>query len=138
MEGFWTKLGSTLGRRWKLVTLVIVVLTAAIGIGFSQVEFATGQDSYLDSKSQTALDNVEYQDAFGGETVVLLFTLDEGRDVADLFTPANVAEFQRVDAELRAIPAVHAVISPFTSLEWMQQHRRRGSRHERPPVCCQP
>lgn len=118
MERFWRSLGSALGRRWPVVLVVTLALTAVVGVGFSQVEFATGQDSYLDSESQVALDNVEYQDAFGGETVVLLFQMDDGLDVSDLFTEANLAEFERIDAALRAIPEAHAVITPFTSLQW--------------------
>lgn len=118
MEQFWRSLGPTLGRRWPIVLVATLALTAVVGVGFSQVEFATGQDSYLDSESQVALDNVEYQDAFGGETVVLLFQMDDGLDVTDLFTEPNLAEFERIDAALRAIPEAHAVITPFTSLEW--------------------
>ena len=35
-----------------------------------------------------------FQKAFGGETVILLFTMDEGRDLTDLYTPSNIAELR--------------------------------------------
>ena len=49
-----------------------------LGLGASKIEFATGQDSYLNPDSQVAIDNVEFQGNFGGETVILLFTAEEG------------------------------------------------------------
>lgn len=104
-----------------VTTIVILVVTVVVAIGFTRVDFATGQDSYLNSSSQVAKDNVAYQEAFGGETVILMFEMDEGTDVADLFTPANLAEFERIEAELRAIPEVYAVVSPFTSMEFSDE-----------------
>ncbi len=121
MERFWRSFGRALGRHWVLVTLAVVAVTVVLAVGFARVDFATGQDSYLNPASQVAKDNVAYQDAFGGETVILLFEMDEGTDVADLFTPANIAEFERVEAELRAIPEVYAVVSPFTSMEFSHE-----------------
>ncbi len=127
MERVWRSLGPMLGRRWPVVAAVVVALTALIGIGFSRVDFATGQDSYLDSGSQAAIDNVEYQEAFGGETVVLLFQLDPGKDVSDLFTPGNLDEFERIEAQLRAIPEAHAVLTPYTSLQWSNEIALSGA-----------
>jgi hypothetical protein len=104
-----------------LVTVAVLAVTVVLAVGFTRVDFATGQDSYLNPSSQVAKDNLAYQDAFGGETVILLFEMDEGTDVADLFTPANIAEFERVEKELRAIPEVYAVVSPFTSMEFSHE-----------------
>lgn len=51
-------------------------------LGASKLNFATGQDSYLNPSSQIAIDNVEFLDEFGGETVILLFSANEpGVDV---------------------------------------------------------
>ena len=75
MEAFWRRAGVQLGKHWKIVIAVIVGITVVLGIGLTRTEFATGQDSYLNPDSQIAIDNVEFQDNFGGETVIMLFTL---------------------------------------------------------------
>ncbi len=74
MESFWRNAGIQLGKQWKIVAVVVVAITAVLAIGLTQVEFATGQDSYLNPDSQIAIDNVEFQDNFGGETVILLMS----------------------------------------------------------------
>ena len=74
MEQFWRNAGRQLGKQWKAVLAVVIVVTGVLAIGATQIEFATGQDSYLNPDSQIAIDNVEFQDNFGGETVILLFT----------------------------------------------------------------
>ena len=118
MEQFWRSAGLQLGKQWKVVLAVVVVLTGVLTIGATQIEFATGQDSYLNPDSQIAIDNVEFQDNFGGETVILLFTASEGADVdvSDLMKGANLAEFRRLNAELAEVPEVYSVVTPLTSL----------------------
>lgn len=120
MERFWRGLGLHLGKRWYLVLAGVLVITGALAMGFTKLEFATGQDSYLNSDSQVAVDNVRFQDAFGGEAVVLLFQLDEGKAIEDLFTPGNIEKFAALEAELRDIPEVTAVITPYTSVVWSE------------------
>ena len=76
MESFWRASGIALGKHWKWVAASAVVISAILLIGTSRLEFATGQDSYLNPDSQVAIDNVAFQDDFGGETVVMLFMAD--------------------------------------------------------------
>jgi len=118
MERFWRATGVALGKHWRIVTVVVVLITGVLAIGASKIEFATGQDSYLNPDSQVALDNVEFQGSFGGETVILLFTATEGSgsDVSDLFAGENLATFERINAELAEIEEAYAVITPYTSL----------------------
>ncbi len=82
MERFWRWLGVALGKHWKFVAAVVVVITVLLGFGARNIDFATGQDSYLNPDSQIAIDNVAFQDDFGGETVILLFTSNDGSDVS--------------------------------------------------------
>ncbi|MEM1332386.1 MAG: MMPL family transporter, partial [Actinomycetota bacterium] len=116
----WRRLGVELGKQWKIVVAVIVVLTGVLAIGLTRVEFATGQDSYLNPDSQIAIDNVEFQDQFGGETIILLFTAAEGSedDVASLYADRNLDTLVRITDELSAIDAVSSVITPLTSLNF--------------------
>ena len=118
MERFWRNLGVQLGKQWKVVVAVMVVITAVLAIGATRLEFATGQDSYLNPDSQTAIDTVEFQDNSGGETVILLLTAQDGADVdvTDLLSGPNLDEFRRLNAELSEVPEVYSVVTPLTSL----------------------
>lgn len=121
MESGWRAAGHHLGRRWPWVLGAAALITVVAVIGLARVEFATGQDSYLNQDSQAAIDNVEFQDAFGGETVVLLFLAEEGRDVADLFAGDNLATLDQLTADLEAVDQAHAVITPLVSLGWSDE-----------------
>ena len=111
-----------------------------LGIGATQIEFATGQDSYLNSDSQIAIDNREFQGHFGGETVILLFTADRVRtaDVSDLFVGDNLATLKTINDDLAddrrgrvGRLAAHVADRSATALV-----RRRRVRSRPPTRCC--
>jgi len=120
VEQFWRRAGVQLGKHWKVVLAVTVLITVVLGTGLTRLEFATGQDSYLNPESQIAIDNVEFQDDFGGETVILLFTASEGSDatVEDLYEGRNLEELDRITAELEEVEEAYAVVTPRVSLEF--------------------
>ena len=99
MESFWRWLGVALGKYWKVVAAVVTLITLVFAIGAQNIEFATGQDSYLNPDSQIAIDNVAFQDDFGGETVILLFSSTDGSDISELYEGENLAELERITAE---------------------------------------
>jgi hydrophobe/amphiphile efflux-3 (HAE3) family protein len=112
--------GEGLGRRTVLTLVVAALLTGVLAWGVAGLEFATGQDSYLDASSDIAQDNERYQSLFGGETMVVLFTMAPGHTVVDLFSAANRETFAAVEAELEARPVIEAVVSPVGLLTWTQ------------------
>ena len=116
VENFWRNAGVQLGKHWKAVAVAVVVITGVLAVGLTRTEFATGQESYLNQDSQVALDNETYQDAFGGETIILLFKAEGDTRIEDLYSGENLAELERVSAELREIPNVYASIDPLTTL----------------------
>ena len=118
MERFWRWLGVALGKHWKLVAAGVVVITVVLGALGRNVEFATGQDSYLNPESQIAIDNVVFQDDFGGENVILLFSSTDGSDVSQLYEGANLDELRRIHEELSQVEGAYAVVSPIASLEF--------------------
>lgn len=119
MQRFWMWLGLELGRRAGLVAVCGLLITLGLGAGLTRLEFATGQDSYLNSDDQVYIDNVTYQDLFGGQAMLVLFTADDGSTITDIMSPANQAEMDRIAAELSAHPdLVEAVITPRAGLEW--------------------
>lgn len=120
MESRWRSAGIQLGKYWYVVVALAVAITGLLTFGLQQLEFATGQDSYLNPESQIAIDNVGFQDDFGGEQLILLFRGDEDVDVADLFAGDNLAELERLEAELRDIDEVYSVLGPLTALGYSE------------------
>ncbi len=119
MQRFWSWLAVELGKRAGLVAVIGLLLTLIAGYGTTKLQFATGQDSYLNPSDQVAKDNVAYQDLFGGEAMLVLLTADEGKTIVDLSNPHNLAEMQRITAELRShTDLIEAVVSPQSALEW--------------------
>ena len=108
------------GKHAGIVGVVGLAVTLLLGLGITRLEFATGQDSYLNKDEEVYKDSVAYQDLFGGQAMVTLFTMDDGQTVADLFTPDNIAQVQQVEEDLRATDGVFSVISPLTALEFTQ------------------
>lgn len=126
MRKFWSNLAVQLGKRAGIVALVGLVLTMGIGFGVTKLQFATGQDSYLNSDEQIAKDNVAYQDLFGGQIMIVLFTLKEGTSHADLLTGQNRAAFDEVteqlcgevvDGSCTADPTIKSVVTPLTAMQ---------------------
>ena len=120
MTGFWARLGQTISQRTTVVIGALVVITAVLALGITRLDFATGQDSFLDEGSDLANDNERYQELFGGENMIVLFTAEDGRTIADLFTPANIAQMVEIEEQLRAEEAVFGVVSPLTALQWTE------------------
>jgi uncharacterized protein len=130
MHDRWASIGRLLSRRTIAASVAVVLISAGMVLGVRQLDFATGQDSYIDPSSQVAKDNRRYQDLFGGESMVVLFTLDESHDVVDLFTPANVAQLDDIQTQLQNSAGVHSVVSPLTLLQWTHDLITSGTASE--------
>jgi hydrophobe/amphiphile efflux-3 (HAE3) family protein len=118
MAELWRAAARILSRRTAAVLAVVLVLIAGLGLGLRRLDFATGQDSYIEPSSQVAKDNERYQNLFGGENMVVLLTADEGSNVVDMFSPANIAQLDAVEQELVSSSSVQSVVSPITLLRW--------------------
>jgi uncharacterized protein len=120
MRRVWAWMGLNFGKHAGIVGVIGLAITLVLGIGATKLDFATGQDSYLNKDDQVYKDNVAYQNLFGGQAMLTLFTMEGGRDVVDLFTPENIAHMQRVADELHATDGVEAVVTPLTALQFTQ------------------
>ena len=120
MHRFWAWLGLNLGKRAGVVSIVGLVITVALGFGIPKLEFATGQDSYLNKDEQIYKDSLAYQDLFGGQAMVTLVTLDDGRELAELFTPENVEQWTQVEADLKdqGGDQIFGVVTPLNALQF--------------------
>ena len=118
MHKFWSWLGLNLGKHWIAVLLVGGVITLGLGYGTTKLEFSTDQSNYLNRSDQVYKDNVAYQKLFGGEAMITLVTMDPGHTVAELFSPADIAQWNAVAKKINASPNVLGVVSPLTALQW--------------------
>lgn len=118
MAKFWSWLAVNLGRHAGMVAAIGLVFTIVVGFGITRLEFATGQDSYLNKDDAVYQDNIEYQDLFGGQAMLSVFTMTDGQTIDTIFTPENLATFEQVTTELEESGQVLGVISPVTALEF--------------------
>ena len=86
MQRFWSYIAVQLGKHAVWVTVIGVLVTIGLGLGITQLSFATGQDSYLNTSEQVYKDNVVYQRLFGGQAMVTVISMDPGHTVDELFT----------------------------------------------------
>lgn len=121
MQQFWSTVAVAAGKRPGRVALVGLVLTVAAGLGLTQLQFATGQDSYLNADDDIAIDNEAYQSLFGGQIMIALLTLEDGQTLPDLLTGENADAIRAVTEELESeenAEYVKAVVSPLTAVEF--------------------
>ena len=137
MQRFWSRLAVQLGKHAGLVTVVGLLVTLALGLGITQLKFATGQDSYLNKNEQVYKDNVVYQRLFGGEAMLTVITMEPGHDrrraVRRDRSPRELTRFH--DALTRS-GQVESVVTPLTILQFSDSlvnepgrqpdHERRG------------
>ena len=114
MQRFWSVLAVTLGKRAGLVSVIGLLVTLVLGFGITKLDFATGQDSYLNKGDQVYKDNVAYQDLFGGQAMLTVITMDDGHTVDELFTAENREQLQQFHDELLDAGTLHGVITPLT------------------------
>lgn len=117
MQRFWSRLAVELGKRAGLVAAVGLLITGVLGFGTTRLEFATDQDSYLNRDDQVYIDNVEYQDLFGGQAMLSVITLDEDVEMAD-FIVENRAVLEELGTEIRSDDGVEAAITPMTAISF--------------------
>jgi uncharacterized protein len=99
---FWSAMAINLGKRAVLVGIVVALVTIGLGLGLSRLDFATGQDSYLNEGSEVYENNQNYQDLFGGQAMLTLFTMNEGNTIDDFFTDRNIEQLREIEKELLA------------------------------------
>lgn len=121
MGNLWNKLAALVTKRPGAVLLVTLLVSVVLAGGATRLEFATGQDSYLNADSQVAIDNEQYQSLFGGQALITVFNAESGRTALDLFTPANRAKLAGLQTQLQSTAGVHAAATPLSAMEWNQR-----------------
>ncbi|HEU5308130.1 MAG TPA: MMPL family transporter [Acidimicrobiia bacterium] len=118
MQRFWSYLAVQLGKHAIWVTVIGLLVTIGLGLGITQLKFATGQDSYLNRDSQVYKDNVVYQRLFGGQAMLTVIRMDPGHTVDELFTGDGAQQMQDFHDTLKRSGKVESVVSPLTILRF--------------------
>jgi hydrophobe/amphiphile efflux-3 (HAE3) family protein len=96
------------------LTAAVVVLTAVLAGGLPRLEFDSSQETMLPGTSQVYLDNLTYQESFGGELMVVVL---DG-EVRRLFSPGNRAALAAIESELAGTGRFSTIIGPDTAMEF--------------------
>ncbi len=120
MQRFLAAMAVSLGKHAKVTAALVAVLTVVLGFGATKLDFATGQDSYLNEDDQVAIDNEKYQSLFGGQAMLTVWTVPEGADVVGFFTDRNREQLADVERELTSNQHILNVITPVTALQFTE------------------
>lgn len=121
MKRFWGWLALWTGKHAGIVAVVGLMLTLILGAGTTRLQFSTSQASYLNTSDPIYQQDKIYEDLFGGQAMVVMFTMTNGKTVDSLFTPKNTATMEALRAELDAGAKAHQLqntIDPLLALEY--------------------
>ncbi|HTZ08795.1 MAG TPA: MMPL family transporter, partial [Acidimicrobiales bacterium] len=121
MRRTWEWLGLNLGRRAGRVAMVGLVVTLALGFGIVKLRFSTSNSDYLNKTDPAWVNNVQYENVFGGDPMAVLFSMDHGLTVDNLLTTHNQQEFKTIEARLERDPWVYSAVTPYDALLFGQQ-----------------
>jgi hypothetical protein len=96
------------------LTVAVAVITAVLAGGLTRLEFDSSQETMVSPASQVYLDNLRYQESFGGELMVVV--LDGG--IGQLFTPRNRRALAAIEADIAASGRFHTILGPATAIEF--------------------
>jgi hydrophobe/amphiphile efflux-3 (HAE3) family protein len=117
MKAFWLFCADFIRRRYLWVLAASVVATVVLAFGISRLEFKNSQDTIVPASSEVYKDNLRYEQQFGGEPVLVLFT---GDDIRNLFAPPNVDTLASLERDLEESGLFHSVYGPLTLLRFAQ------------------
>jgi len=127
MQSVWSWLAVNLAKRAGLVSLVGLVLTLVLGFGVTRLQFATGQDSYLNKGEDVYVENVDYQRLFGGDAMLTVIQMDRGHTVDELFDSQGASAFTSLHDELTTTGRYTAIVTPLVALEFSDQLIQGGT-----------
>ena len=121
-----TPLAAFICRRHRFLLAVMTAVTIVLAAGLPRIEFETSQDALVGNDSTAARANADFQDAFGGEPMLILLSAKDGRTVEDLFTPASLADLRELDDALHDAGRFHSVLGPLSSMRIAEQMSTAG------------
>ena len=108
MKRFWSWLAVWLGKHAGLVAIIGLLFTVFMALGTTQLKFQTSQSSYLNKSDQVYKDDAHYEELFGGQAMVVMISMDQGKTIDQFFTAHNLDQMDKLVAELHANAKTHA------------------------------
>jgi uncharacterized protein len=111
MRRFWSWLAVWLGKHAGLVAIIGLLFTVFMALGTTQLKFQTSQSSYLNKSDQIYKDDVHYEDLFGGQAMVVMISMDQGKTIDQFFTAHNIDQMDKLVGELHANSKSHQIFN---------------------------
>ncbi|MCB0973400.1 MAG: RND family transporter [Actinobacteria bacterium] len=120
MSKIWDRLADLAYNKSKVVLIAVIVLAAVLGIGITQLKLETNVDSVLSKSNPVYTQNQEYQEAFGGDPIILVLRANDKNATADdlWFNEDTNAALRQLGARFDASDQYFAAFNPITNIEW--------------------
>jgi uncharacterized protein len=111
MRRFWSWLAVWLGKHAGLVAIIGLLFTVFMALGTTQLKFQTSQSSYLNRSDQVYKDDAHYEDLFGGQAMVVMISMEQGKTIDEFFTAHNLDQLDKLVAELHTNAKTHQIFN---------------------------
>lgn len=116
MTNLFNALYTLMHRRPVRVLGIAALCLLLLLPGIPLVNLATGIDTLIKPSTSVYKDNIELENSFGGESIVLMYTSDNAKET---LTAANLQQFNAIETALQHTPGVYSVITPSTVVKQM-------------------
>lgn len=116
MTNLFNALYTLMHRRPVRVLGIAALCLLLLLPGIPFVNLATGIDTLIKPSTSVYKDNIELENSFGGESIVLMYTSDNAKET---LTAANLQQFNAIETALQHTPGVYSVITPSTVVKQM-------------------
>ncbi|MDT3699585.1 MAG: MMPL family transporter [Thermincola sp.] len=116
MTNLFNALYTLMHRRPVRVLGIAALCLLLLLPGIPLVNLATGIETLIKPSTSVYKDNIELENSFGGESIVLMYTSDNAKET---LSAANLQQFNAIETALQHTPGVYSVITPSTVVKQM-------------------
>jgi len=120
MKKIFKSIGKLIDKRPVRILLITIVLFAILIAGVSNMRLATGNETLVQSDNEVYISNVEMENTFGGDSVLILFT-DENED--NLLSLENIQKMWNVEQKFQyednifSFTSVASIVHQMTEMQ---------------------
>jgi len=102
--------------KWPFKVLFVVVVIIGITVtGVLNIDLSTGNETLIETSSDTYIDNSKYQSVFGTDPIIIVL---EGDTQEDLLTYESLSEINSLNTNIQDLDGVFYMNSPITVIEY--------------------
>lgn len=109
MERYFRRLGMFIENKRLVIIVASLMLIVASLFGATQLNMATGTETFISTDSQAYKDYARFNQYFGSSVIVVLVT---GDDITQLLQPDNMTAMETIESQMGANPKVISAIGP--------------------------